>query len=458
MRAPVLIRPQATVTVLLAATSLCAATKPEWRVGLARVKITPDGPIRLDGYAHRTKASDGVVSDLWAKAMAIEDGRGRQSVLITLDLIGFPSDWAEAVSSAIAAKTGMERRQILLNCSHTHSGPVVALRGFDKWAIDDAEREALGRYNEELRRLVTKLAGDAMAALAPGVISWGTGTVGFVTNRREPSKRGIVIGVNPLGQVDRVVPVLRVDGPEGRLRAIVFGCACHNTTLLEPLHHISGDYAGFAQAHVEGQHPGVQAMFMLGCAGSANPHPRGGIEVVQAHGEALGSEVCRVLDGPLVSVHGPLRAELDWVMIPLAPMPPRARLKQIVESGPDYLQFTARRMLRRLNAGRALLTHYPMPLAVWQFGDDLTLVGISGEAAAEYVPLVQQALGPQRLWIAGYCNDVFGYLVTAQMLREGGYETRGLFHRTGYLAPQAQDTVIEAIRSLTAKMRRRPHG
>ena len=438
-------------TVLVAATSLCAATKPEWRVGLARVKITPDGPIRLDGYAHRTKPSEGVVSDLWAKAMALEDAQGHRAVLITLDLIGFPADWAEAVSSAMCENIGLERRQILLNCSHTHSGPVVALRGFDKWAVSDGEREALVRYNEGLRRLVVKLAADAMAASAPGVISWGTGKVGFVMNRREPTERGVVIGVNPRGQVDLTVPVLRVDGHEGQIRAVLFGCACHNTTLLEPLHHISGDYAGLAQAYLEKQHPGAQAMFMLGCAGSSNPHPRGGVETVQSHGEALGSEVCRVLARPLTPIHGPLRTELTWVKIPLAPVPPRARLRQIIRRGPNYLRFTARRMLRRLNAGGSLPTHYPMPLAVWQFGDGLTLLGLSGEVAAEYVPLLAEALGPQRLWLAGYCNDVFGYLITARMLREGGYETIGLFHQIGYLCPRAETVLIDAARSQAAE-------
>ena len=61
-------------------------------------------------------------------------------------------------------------------------------------------------------------------------------------------------------------------------------------------------YAGFAQQSVEKRHPGVQAMFMIGCGGSANPYPRGTVEAAQAHGESLGAEVCRVAGEKLATV------------------------------------------------------------------------------------------------------------------------------------------------------------
>ena len=120
--------------------------------------------------------------------------------------------------------------------------------------------------------------------------------------------------------------------------------------------------------------------------------------------------------------------------------------------GELFLQRTAANdPLAAVNAGKKLPTKYTMPIAVWQFGRDLTLVGLSGEVVAEFVPLVQKTIGDNRLWIAGYCNDVFGYLVTADMLRKGGYETRGLFHEIGAIAPEAQDTVLRAVRDLARK-------
>ena len=92
----------------------------------------------------------------------------------------------------------------------------------------------------------------------------------------------------------------------------------------------------------------------------------------------------------------------------------------------------------------------PAPMALWQFGDDLTLVGMSGEVVVDYVYLIEQALGREnRLWIAAYCHDVYGYLPSARVLREGGYETRGIYAGgIGFFAPEAEDVVAEAIRQL----------
>ena len=60
-------------------------------------------------------------------------------------------------------------------------------------------------------------------------------------------------------------------------------------------------------------------------------------------------------------------------------------------------------------------------------GSDLTLIGLSGEVVVDYVSMIEKALGPNQLWIAAYCNDVYGYLPSARVIAEGGYETRGLY-------------------------------
>ena len=68
-------------------------------------------------------------------------------------------------------------------------------------------------------------------------------------NRREFTEKGVILGVNPRGPVDRSVPVLRVTNPDGKVLAVLFGAACHNTTLGPKDYRISGDFAGFAQEH-----------------------------------------------------------------------------------------------------------------------------------------------------------------------------------------------------------------
>jgi hypothetical protein len=433
------------------------AAESPWRVGLAKVCITPEGPIRMSGYASRKKPSEGVLLELYAKAMAIEDTQGNRAVLLTADLIGFRAPLAEAICKRIEQKTALKRPQVLLCPSHTHTGPVVGMIDPKRYGLADDEFTRVEAYSKRLQEQLPDLVAAALEDLKPARLSWGLGVANFVMNRREFTERGVRLGVNPRGYADRSVPVLRVDSPEGKLRAVVFGCACHNTTLTGQHYVLSGDYAGFAQQHVEKQHPEVQAMFMIGSAGDTNPYPRGTIEAVKQHGKQLGTEVCRVLGTNLRPIGGPLRAELDYVELPLQPVPSREQLEEM-NKGPSYLRSNAGRMLEALKRNESLPSHYRAPIAVWQFGDDLTLVALPGETVSEFVPLVERALGPRRLWVAAYCNDVFGYLVTAKIIAEGGYETSGLFEEVGYFSPKAQDVLIAKVRQLAKQAGRRIKG
>src|SRR5436853_7721894 len=85
------------------------AAEPAWKVGLARVKITPERPVFLAGYASRDRPFDRVAADLYAKALALEDREGHVAVLVTTDLIGLSAAVAEPVCRRIGEKTGLKR-------------------------------------------------------------------------------------------------------------------------------------------------------------------------------------------------------------------------------------------------------------------------------------------------------------------------------------------------------------
>ena len=84
----------------------------------------------------------------------------------------------------------------------------------------------------------------------------------FAMNRRQPTDKGVINGVNPDGPVDHDVPVIKIATSDGKLKAILFGYACHNTTSNTYL--INGDYAGFAQIELEKSNPGVNSTFYRG--------------------------------------------------------------------------------------------------------------------------------------------------------------------------------------------------
>jgi hypothetical protein len=436
------------------------AGAPEWKAGLAKVKVTPEQPVFMSGYASRNKPYEKITADLYVKALVVEDKTGQKAVIVTSDLIGFPSAIAEPICHRIREKTGFKREQILINSSHTHTGPTLSLNpnARDSMTAGDAQRTV--EYTKQLQNKVVDVVVQAAGKLEPASLSWGTGVVHFVMNRREFTPTGVILGNNPRGLADRSVPVLRIDSPDGKLRAVLFGTACHGTTLGPQIYEICGDFAGFAQAQLEEKNPSVVALYMLGCAGDANPYPRGSMELSREHGASLAKEVERVLPTKLRPVRGPLKVALDKADLPLQPPPPRAELEKWAKEKGGIRPFIGKQMLAVLDRGDKLPTTYSTPMAVWQFGADLTLVGLPGEVVVDYVTLLEKTLGPNQLWIAAYCNDVFGYLPSARVLSEGGYETRGLYSGgIGLFAPKAEDVVAIKVREL-AKMvgRNLPEG
>lgn len=399
----------------------------------------------MAGYASRTDLSESVTSDLFLKVMAFEDGEGTLAALITADILGFSGEVAEAICERIKEKTGLDRSAILLNGSHTHSGPVP----FRRWAPqDDPTPEVVQRYVEGLIDDAVAAALEALEEMRPARLSWGTGVAPFVMNRREFTDEGVKLGVNPRGLVDRSVPVLRVDGADGHPMAVVFGAAGHNVTNSSKSLSIDGDYAGYAQSYIESQCTDIHAMFVCGCAANANIHPKGTNEIARQHGETLGAEVCRMMADERELISGPLRVALERVDLPLCTFGSRAEIEQLAEDAHQWRRFFTDRALAMLDRGEALPTYYSAPFAMWQFGEDLTLVGLPGETLVEYVPLTERAIGPLRLWVAGYCNDLFGYLPPARVLAEGGYETRGLYLGVGIFSPEVEGAVCRAIERL----------
>lgn len=439
--------------VMFASASLKAA-ETDWQVGLAQTKITPEKPALMSGYASRVKPSQGVALDLYAKALAIEDRNGQRAILITTDLIGISAAVAEPIYSRITEQTGVKREAILLSWAHNHAGPSLSLKVNPAQGVAVGDAENTVAYTRELQTKLVSLASRAVADLKPAKLAWGNGIVNFVMNRREFTAKGVILGVNPKGPVDRSVPMLRVDSPDDKMRAVLFASACHNTTLTQTNYLICGDYAGYAQEFIGRKFPNVQAMFMLGCGGDANPYPRGTMEDARRNGIELGEEVSRVLGSKLQPIRGPLKIAFDYVALPLQ-NPSQAELQKVAESGPSWLQGNAKQMLSILSRGEKLPAEYRCPVSVWQFGDDLTLVVLSSEVVVDYVRLIEDAIGPLQLWVAAYCHDYFGYFPSARVLKEGGYETRGLFSGEGWFSPTAQEVLVSKVRELARRAGRR---
>ncbi len=441
------------LTLALLATGILAAAG--YQVGLASVAITPAEPVYLSGYASRNHPSEGALQDLHAKCMVIKDKKGAQAAIFSMDLIGLPRSLSDLVAARIQKTYGLERSRIMFNCSHTHTGPVVGSNLMTMFRLKPEEEAALERYARKLSDDLVNLAGMAIQNLAPAELSFGNGRAAFGSNRRQPTPQGFRIGINPDGPTDPDVPVLKVTGAKGDLRAVLFGYACHNTTLTGEFYKFSGDYAGFAQAEIEKAKPGVTAMFYQLCGADINPNPRSKLELAEQHGKALAAEVLRVAGGKLAPVHGSIRTAFQIVDLPFA-YHTRATFEEQLNDKNQWRVRNAKAMLRTYDEGHPIRT-YPYPVQGIAVGD-VTILALGGEVVVDYCLRVKKEYGAKGIMVAGYSNDVMAYIPSARVLKEGGYEANDSMVYYGQPGPwrdDVEDRVMETVRKVIARVGRK---
>ena len=435
--------------------ALQALAGPSIRAGAARIDITPEGPVWMSGYAARNKPSEGVLMPLWAKALALEDARGNRAVIVTTDLIGLPMELTDLVAARAMEKYKLDRASLVFNASHTHTGPVVRGNLSVMESQQPPHREALAAYRQTLQQKLLDVIGAALADLAPAELAFAHGEARFGVNRRQFTPAGVVIGVNPDGPVDPRVPVLRVTSPSGKVRALLFGYACHNTTLTAEFYQLSGDYAGFAQAELEKEFPGAVALFVQLCGGDQNPNPRSKLEYAEQHGRTLAAEVARVARTAMSPAGGRIRAAYQLAALPFAPHT-REQFEQELKDANVFRQRRARLMLQLYDERREpRQLRYPVQAVRLERG--FTLIALGGEVVVDYALWAYRTWPQERLMVAGYSNDVACYIPSARILREGGYEAVDsmiYYGQPGPFTEEVEARIQDAVRQVMKRVGR----
>lgn len=423
----------------------------DWRAGVARVNITPTQNIWMGGYAFRDHPAEGKLTDLWAKALALEDGNGQKAVIVTLDLVGISKDFSDKIRQELNTRLQLSKAQIILNTSHTHTGPVVGYLSADIYNLNPEERKKVDDYAAKLEKMIVDLVIKAFSKVQPVRIFSGNGISRFQVNRHNNKEFLTKTGTTHLnGPNDYAVPVLKVINNEDKILAILFGYACHNTTL--QLYQWSGDYAGFAQVELEKKFPGAVALFFQGAGGDQNPLPRGTVALAQQYGRTLASAVEAVLTDEMKSLDNKLITSYSEIDLPFARKPPtKDELVRIIRDSsssahPDYLKRKAKRFLNTLETGGTIMSSYPWyPVQVWNMGGQ-ALFTFGGELTVGYAIDIKRIFG-QDVFVMGYSNNIMSYIPTAQMLTEGGYEvTMSPVFTTPYSSTVENVIVDEAIR------------
>jgi hypothetical protein len=439
------------LTVVLSSFIASTSAADSWRAGAAKANITPPNLMWMAGYASRDHAAEGKLTDLWAKALVLQDPRGRRAVLVTLDLVGIDRPLSHSICSRLQVQHSLTRDQIAINCSHTHTGPVVArnLRPMHYLMLSDEQKKQVDEYATLLEAKVSSAVADAIARLAPADISWGSGRTTFAVNRRnnkEPQVSELRAAGRLVGPVDHDVPVLAVRNKEGKLLAVAFGYACHATVLSS--YQWSGDYPGFAQIALEEMHPGCVALFWAGCGADQNPLPRRTVELAKEYGQRLAAAVEDVLSAPMLPVAGALETTYAEIDAPLGPLPSREQLLADAQSKDKYVAARAKTLLADVDAGQKLAPTYPYPASVWKLGPEVQWVFLGGEVVVDFALRLKTELTGTRTWVAGYSHDVMAYIPSRRVLLEGGYEGGGAMVYYGLpttWAPQIEETIVAEV-------------
>lgn len=439
------------LSCLWGSVSAARAAQAKWQAGVASVKVTPTEPMYMAGYASRKTPSEGALSDLMVKVLVLQDEQGKRAVWVTSDLISIPQPLREQVAERIKDRFKLDPAGLLMNCSHTHCGPVVRdnVETSVMYQVEPEHAKRIEDYFVKLRDQIVDAIGRAVDDLEEVKLGYSYARCGFAMNRRLPSSTGYQNSPYPAGPVDHEVPILRVESTDGKkLKAVVFGYACHNTTTA--VMQFNADYAGYAQSEIEATHPGTLALFMMGCGGDQNPYPRGKIEMAQTHGKSLASAVEAALLPAATDIEGSLKFSYEILDTPFAPQT-REGIVALQKSTDTYDQRRGAALMQELEEKGKVRESYPYPVQVMQLGKQVTLVALGGEVVIDYALRIKRELSQKTgaaVWVAGYSNDVMAYIPSERVLTEGGYEGGGAM-RFGNLPntwrPGIEDRIIGSV-------------
>jgi len=435
-----------TLFLIAAALTFCCVTYAQsepnliiYQVGLSKVDITPSFPIRLSGFSSRKTESEGVRQKIFARALAIR-GQGEPIVLIAVESIGISPELRDEVTKRLQTTRKIAPDRVAFCSTHSHTAPTLrgVLPTMFGEPLTPAQQQHVDQYTDELIQKVERAAVDALDNLVPSTISFGIGQAGFAQNRRTPG-----------GPVDHQLPVLVITGPDGKVRGIYLGYACHCVLLRDNL--VSGDWAGAASDQLEQKFPGSVALVSIGCGADSNPATdpqQDQAQVAAQHGREIVDEVGRLLaDKKLTPVHGEIECQLEMLPLPLQPIAPRDKwVERSQIPGPEG--YYARVQLERIDGGETLPTEVPYPIQTWKFGKSLAMVFLGGEVVVDYAIRLKKELGADRLWVTAYANSAPAYIPSERILKEGGYEggqAMQYYALPALFAPGLEDRIIAAI-------------
>jgi len=431
------------------------------KIGVSSVNITPPIGVPMAGYSARDDVSIGIHDDLYAKAIVFDDGNTK-AALIRCDLIGLEREFVEEVRKLIEADTGICGKNVMITCTHTHSGPIT--------------NPIFPELNAWMNVLSRKIKGAVTAAhrnMKEAKIGFNHGSVeGIVINRRKPN-----------GPVDTEIGIIRIDDQAGNPMAIIVNYTCHAVVLGPDNLLISADYPGYVMSFVE-KNLGIPALFVNGACGDINPLDKlaimrlkrgksiynrrnGTFEEAKRLGSMIGAEAVKVFLGTETENDLELKVTSRNIKVPLSDLPPLEDAKKMLKENErlfrklvsekrDVAQMyrtavtikNTQKIIKYINSGENARS---TEIQAFKIGDN-GLIALPGEIFVEIGMNIKKQSSLKYTFICELANDSIGYVPTEEAFKESGYEVEFVkrLHYTNEIGHIIEKSALDTLNTLAS--------
>lgn len=413
---------------------------------MTRADITPPLGLTLEGYPHYPRHNTGAHDPLYAACMYLDNGEN-EVAMVTLDLLFFSKQHVKAVRKAVEEKCGIKGSNIMISCSHTHSGP-MASSSIDLDTILNQVQQPK-EYVEFLKNKIIEIICEAKANAFPALFARGTEICGAESgiggNRRAPG-----------GPHDPLVSVWAIKDTNDVIRGAMVNYTLHPTFIHEWSTVCTADYPCYLKLEIEEKYTDCLVGFAQGTSGNqSSRYYRQGESYDEAErvGRTLGKAANKVLESALWTDELDIRVASEEIPVELREFKTVEELKAEAERDKAiyeelyakygksenreeyYLWQNAN--LKYLGSenqlGYALAREKglkieiledetPAEIQIFALGD-LAIIGLQGEIFVEFGIYLKAMAGFYMTVINELSNgDLPGYLCTPESAVTGGYE------------------------------------
>jgi hypothetical protein len=431
--------------------------------GWAEIEITPPLGIALGGRGAPATASKKVVDPLFAQVLFLKDSKGTGFVLVSFDLISLSHDLSEKIRLKIVHELGVSWNLVVLNCSHTHSGPYM-LR--DLMAGVDPAPQIEIDYFKSLEQKIISATRAAAKAMTPVKVEVFNGTSEIAINGRGKNKIGETsLLPNANGLFDEKLWVMKLTPDNEKPPAVIFSYACHPViTYGFNYSAISADFPGVARNVLrEKLGPKTHAQFVQGLAGNVRPRIVADLknnrfrkptpDDLQKAGTDLANDVLSALEskGEVLSLN--IAGTSDRPFTPRDKPPEREvfeKMKTDAAAKTNKFQTAvSKHWLSCYDSGYGFAKGDAWPVGLIRLAEKQWICYFAGEPCVEWRAKISQWLPGKNFVPWGYCQEGISYLPTEEMLHEGGYEVadsnRTRVSTPTQHAPGINDAVRESL-------------